>query len=868
MKSKLLQRPPRQKAQAMIEFALVFPLLVFVLYGVLEFGRMLFIYTSVVNASREASRFGSSVGNVGSFRFMDCNGILAAAQRNAILNAITAGNISIFYDRGPGTAAYATCASVNERDVRLGDRINVTVTIPYSPLMPIDFASFPISSTAARTIIRNVEISGSVVGDGTPTVTFSASELPEPRDEGSGTVILGVRLNIATTNTVVVPLILSGAATYNVDYTINPSSLTVSLAPGETSANVIITLIDDTLDEYNESLVITMGTPVNANRGSPSEFRMVIADNDDPPQLFFQNAASSGPEATSVSIAVVLSEVSGKDVTFNYDFIEASSQATIPADFSIGPGSPVTIPAGSAGVNLVAVLRRDNLYEYNEIANFTLLSVAVDAIDPGTPTATIDTSRDDHTLTIINIDPPPVVAWELPTSVASEALRQVVLALRLNQVSAIDVQITLRVDPASTARSPNDYRILNGLNYTIPAGAVEVEVPIQLVEGDGFEPNETLILEITSVIDGTRGNPFVHTLTITETLTPPTVQFTSAGQSVDESGVPLPARVALSSAWNADIVISFSVAGTAQSGVDYTLLTASPLVIRAGRLSADIRLTLEDDALDEDDETVILTITSVTSPAATGSPAAHTITILDNDEAPTISFVMAASSYEEGSGNVSVQVVLSAVSAKQISVNFSTGGTAVAGTDYTLATASPLVFTPGSSSRTINLNIPDDELYTGLREIVFTLSGAVNATPVEPQVHTLVIIENEVCPTMTSLTFNNDQISAIVALPTGATTVTLQSMTVTFYTAGGQKLQDIYLGTGGSSLIFSGNLGTSPVTFSQSGSPAWRSGGDRTLVGGEGKVLLLTFNKSIDASTRSLYSILIQWSNGCTARKP
>ena len=46
----------KNRGQALVEFALIVPLLLFVVYGLIEAGRAIFIYSSVTNASREAAR--------------------------------------------------------------------------------------------------------------------------------------------------------------------------------------------------------------------------------------------------------------------------------------------------------------------------------------------------------------------------------------------------------------------------------------------------------------------------------------------------------------------------------------------------------------------------------------------------------------------------------------------------------------------------------------------------------------------------------------------------------------------------------------------------------------------------------------------
>src|SRR5574341_1938186 len=75
--------PRKSKAQAMVEFAIALPLLMLLLYGLIEAGRLLFLYSTVVTASRQAVRYGSATGEgTGSIpRYLDCAGMRSAAQR-------------------------------------------------------------------------------------------------------------------------------------------------------------------------------------------------------------------------------------------------------------------------------------------------------------------------------------------------------------------------------------------------------------------------------------------------------------------------------------------------------------------------------------------------------------------------------------------------------------------------------------------------------------------------------------------------------------------------------------------------------------------------------------------------------------------
>ncbi|GAI52994.1 unnamed protein product, partial [marine sediment metagenome] len=79
---KLFERFRKKSAQGLVEFALVLPLLLLLILGIIEAGRLLFIYSAVNTASREAARYGSAAGDVGGYvaHYEDCAGIRARAN--------------------------------------------------------------------------------------------------------------------------------------------------------------------------------------------------------------------------------------------------------------------------------------------------------------------------------------------------------------------------------------------------------------------------------------------------------------------------------------------------------------------------------------------------------------------------------------------------------------------------------------------------------------------------------------------------------------------------------------------------------------------------------------------------------------------
>ena len=147
--------------QGMVEFALVLPILLLVMLGIIEFGRLLFTYSMISAASREGARYAAAAGRVpstGTQRHSDCAGIIAAATRIGAFAGVGAGDVTISYDEGPGTAAYSSVCPPSQY-VNLKDRVIVTVSTSFQPVVPImNVPTIPFSMTTRRTIIKDVQM--------------------------------------------------------------------------------------------------------------------------------------------------------------------------------------------------------------------------------------------------------------------------------------------------------------------------------------------------------------------------------------------------------------------------------------------------------------------------------------------------------------------------------------------------------------------------------------------------------------------------------------------------------------------------------------------------------------------------------------
>jgi len=177
------------RAQAMVEFMLVLPILLMLIYGIIEVGRLIFIFASVANASRQAARYGSASGEVNDTAFyQDCDGIRAVANQSAFI--ITFDEINITYDRGinpDGTSMPIEGVDPNPQEdacpievpVRNGDRIIVQVSTTYEPiltLLPVE--PMEVVSASARSFLISIPIVGNALPTGFAPETATPSIEP------------------------------------------------------------------------------------------------------------------------------------------------------------------------------------------------------------------------------------------------------------------------------------------------------------------------------------------------------------------------------------------------------------------------------------------------------------------------------------------------------------------------------------------------------------------------------------------------------------------------------------------------------------------------------------------------------------------
>ena len=150
------------------------------------------------------------------------------------------------------------------------------------------------------------------------------------------------------------------------------------------------------------------------------------------------------------------------------------------------------------------------------------------------------------------------------------------------------------------------------------------------------------------------GNGNTAATQASSTYTAPTLSLTVSSDAMAEAGGASTLTVSTGAATFAtDQTIDLALGGTASQTSDYTISSTS-LTLTAGTTSVTATVMAVDDNYDDDGETVI-----ITASYGIGTIGSETVTITDNDDAPTFSFMVSdASPSEAGEETATLTVSL------------------------------------------------------------------------------------------------------------------------------------------------------------------------------------------------------------------
>jgi uncharacterized protein YcfL len=466
-------------------------------------------------------------------------------------------------------------------------------------------ASLGTPSTASLSIIDN---------DTTPTVQFSAANFDVNEGDGSATV------EVAISNPSSQPISVTYATSDNTalngfDYTAVSNTLTI--APLAVTETFTVPILQDSFDEPNEAITLTLSSPVNASLGAPNPASLTILDDDLPPTVQFSEAGYNVNEAdATATITVTLSAPSGQSVQVNYTTSDGTAEAGL--DYTSVSDTLTFAPLAVTETFTVPILQ-DSLNEPSETVTLTLSAPANAALGSPNP----------GTLTILDDDSLPTVQFSEASYSVNEGDGTATITVTLSAESGLPVEVDYATSD-DTATQGSDYTAVSD-TLTFNPGDTLQSFSVPIIDDSIDELIEAVSLTLTNPVNASLGSPSTSTLSIVDNDGVPTVQFGAANFSINEGDGNAMIEVTLSNPSSDPVTVAYiSSDGTAVAGLDYTAVNDT-LTFSPGHVSETFAVPILQDDLYESDETVNLALSSPVN-AGLGAPVEAVLTIKDDGD--------------------------------------------------------------------------------------------------------------------------------------------------------------------------------------------------------------------------------------------
>ena len=648
--------------------------------------------------------------------------------------------------------------------------------------------------------------------EGAPTVALVLS--PSSISENGGVSTVTATLSGPSSEAVTVTVSATPVSpAVSGDFTLSGSTLTIGAGQTTSTGTVTVTAVNNNVDTPDRTVTVSGSVTGGNGVPAPSDRTLTITDDEGAPTVALVLSPSSISENGGVStVTATLSGPSSEAVTVTVSATPVSP--AVSGDFTLS-GSTLTIGAGqTTSTGTVTVTAVNNNVDTPD--RTVTVSGSVTGGN-GVP------APSDRTLTITDDEGAPTVALVLSPSSISENGGVSTVTATLSGPSSEAVTVTVSATPVSPAVS-GDFT-LSGSTLTIGAGQTTSTgtVTVTAVNNNVDTPDRTVT--VSGSVTGGNGVPAPsdRTLTITDDEGAPTVALVLSPSSISENGGVSTVTATLSgpSSEAVTVTVSATPVSPAVSG-DFTL-SGSTLTIGAGSTTGTgtVTVTAVNNNVDTPDRTVTVS-GSVTGGNGVPAPSDRTLTITDDEGAPTVALVLSPSSISENGGVSTVTATLSGPSSEAVTVTVSATpvSPAVSG-DFTLS-GSTLTIGAGSTTGTGTVTVTAVNNNVDTPDRTVTVSGSVtggNGVPA-PSDRTLTITDDEGAPTV-SLVLNpssigeNGGVSTVTATLSGpsseAVTVTVSATPVSPAVSGDFTLSGSTLTIGAGSTTGTGTVTVTAV---------------------------------------------------------
>ncbi len=527
-----------------------------------------------------------------------------------------------------------------------------------------------------------------IADDDTTLPKVSVSFAPSSIGENSGSLaVLTFSAAAPVAANLTINYTVTGTASSGTDFTPLPGTATILASASSTTVN--LAPVNDAFSEPLETAKVTI-TGNAAYIISPQASNVTLNIVDDDVQVV--NVTASDPTATEVDLTVpgAAADTGTFLVTRSGDIAQpltvyyavsgtngSGNAALHGVDYEALPGV-LLIPAGQASASVTILPRFDGIGEGNENVVLQLGAGPTNYVLGASASAAL-------TMADAAGDKPSVEVIPLTSATEGGSNGTFRISARGAGTGTLVVPFSL----SGSATAVTDFTVTTGATIAFNSGTltgtatftlangnpVTIDIPIVAVNDAVAEPLETVVLSLPP-------DPAFQTYAPTASASmwlrdndQPTIYVdTQVGTNAatintfTEGATTWPVKFYLSRTGGtvADVVVNYTLGGTATSGLDYTALSGT-VTIPAGSLGVDVPLAIINDTDFEGTETIEFTL----APGSYAAGNSATMYLADNETSTqTVAFTANSSRALENAGTAAVSVRLASIATAPASVEY------------------------------------------------------------------------------------------------------------------------------------------------------------------------------------------------------
>ncbi|WP_069658288.1 Calx-beta domain-containing protein [Arcticibacter eurypsychrophilus] len=583
--------------------------------------------------------------------------------------------------------------------------------------------------------------------DNDNTAANNLITLSNVRDGGEGGNDPQFKVSFPSSKTASVPTeihyTMSGTAANGLDYI--PLTGTVVIPENQNSAFITLNVINDKVIEPQEVAGMTLTSATNTISTLTVGPGLVSATIDDDDNIAIntivtlvnENDGSEPGSNAQFKVSFPSGVTTSVDTKVLYN--NTGGTALEGADYKTLSGE-LTIPAGANYAYIDIQVIDDKIIENLESVKLKLssatntVSAPILTVSPSIEVSATITD-DDNTAGNNKI----TVSWIADGKEPGEN-GQLLLSYPVGISSSEDTKVTYTI--GGTAAAGSDYEALTGI-ATISANTNSRLVDIAVIDDKIIEATETVNLALTAA-DNMSFNPVVDPTMQRVNLSDDDnaeannriiLKWTKDGS---EPGTPAGFTVGFPDGYTCSkaTTINYTIGGTATPFLDYTALSGI-VIIPAYTNFVPIDVNVLDDRIIEGRETIALTLktadNSIISKLSMFPVTAVSAYIEDEDDDIPANNSITLSKTDGGepgtNARFTVKYPIGFSSSKETTINYTTRGTALAGTDYT-ALSGTVIIPANTTSADIEIGVIDDRIIEPTENVKLTLTAANNGVSV------------------------------------------------------------------------------------------------------------------------------------------